>query len=834
MNRYSNSILPPLLKKWLWVWLLGSVLPVGGEEVPFTENSRKMESQTTLPIPHLTIQENLLESSLGLSSIDFTSSEPPVSKDVDGEEVHAVRNLSKPKIKRLGKAPQRKSKSKPALGFSLGLEPQQVENALTKTEESTLPVQNTAEWAAKTPVVSGKPEATLPITTEPIEETPRFSLGLDSLEILLEEKSSETIESVNLSQEEILPKWEDVSTDSTEDVSPSQSLSVVTASWEEPVKSVSVIQVSYSEELDFLDITPPQNHQEATTSTQKTLSLEAVPEGESMEKNSVLEPVLPKSTEEETGKVQISNTSSKLLISPMVMKNRLEQMRAQQKDVTEGNENDKALEKSETVETTLPNIGTEEPAVVSEEEPAVVSENELLPELKEIETEIPTLETTPATRMELSETTVQEPLEKENAASSESIPEVDIEAWIAQIAEKTVDRLSDTLLEKAVDQAAQRILQQMEKKLAEKVEKLATAKVASLLQEKSFQRETPSPAPPSFTGEKKESDTFSFEVTAIEKAEKEVSSAPPPRTSTALVKKVPNQKILEETFPDAALPELSELPELPELPELGAIPTLPAVQESSTSPALGNQASTKEETPGFIKISGRKKGNRESGEKEKKIPIQTTSLEEPDETAGFVRIGSKAKKSSKSSKEVTPQTKKLVTRETPSEKPLPTPQEMFQEVRLTPCNGVVLNTQSDILEIRMSRMGHCDTVEISPRQISLIGKQLGETVLQIFFQETALAPMTLRVTVESGNSEETRWIQWCGEMEKRVQEKTGATVSVFLFQNRVFLKGKVSATSTTEVITQLLQEEFVRFQQENQEILPDKKMLLVNLLQVKG
>ncbi|MDO4584736.1 MAG: pilus assembly protein N-terminal domain-containing protein, partial [Planctomycetia bacterium] len=419
---------------------------------------------------------------------------------------------------------------------------------------------------------------------------------------------------------------------------------------------------------------------------------------------------------------------------------------------------------------------------------------------------------------------------------AETIPEADVETWVEQITEKTVDRLSDTLLEKAVDRAAQKILQQMEKKLAEKVEKLATAKVASIIQERSLQMEKT--LQEEQQKKKLQEEKYSFEVRAIEKPAAPKETAPETSTSetstpasAVAVKKVPEEKIWEETFSEGTLPEgtLPELAELPELPELAEIQEVPVVEESTPAPSIGNQASVEEETPGFIKISGRKKGNRGTVEKKQTVSVPTSpeEPEEPDETAGFVRIGSKAKKSPNvvSSKQ---EPQKEVAQETPQEEP----REVFQDVRLTPCHGVVLNTESEVREIRMGKRGICDTVEISPRQISLIGKQTGETLLQIFFQNGEMAPMLLRVTVEGGSSEETQWISWCDKVEKAVLDKTGATVSIFLFQNRVFLKGSVSAASTVDVITGVLQEAFAQFQQENPQSRLEEKMLLVNLLQV--
>ncbi|MDO4570951.1 MAG: pilus assembly protein N-terminal domain-containing protein [Planctomycetia bacterium] len=243
-----------------------------------------------------------------------------------------------------------------------------------------------------------------------------------------------------------------------------------------------------------------------------------------------------------------------------------------------------------------------------------------------------------------------------------------------------------------------------------------------------------------------------------------------------------------------------------------------APQVDSLSPPVGSQS----ETAGFVKISGRsarKTSSSSTPEVSSGLGSTTIASSAPaEEPAGFVKISSK--RGSKANSSSTPPVAR---------------KESIQTIRVAPCAGVVLNANDVIDRVEVENQEIGDTVEITEKQLSLIGKVPGETRLRIHFRQSGVAPLEFRVIVDSSTLENDYLGRWCVALERHFADLgLGEEISVFLFQNRIFLKGKVT-TENADQMLRAIQAEFVRMRSENPELkVPmlegaSRKIVLVNM-----
>ena len=160
-----------------------------------------------------------------------------------------------------------------------------------------------------------------------------------------------------------------------------------------------------------------------------------------------------------------------------------------------------------------------------------------------------------------------------------------------------------------------------------------------------------------------------------------------------------------------------------------------------------------------------------------------------------------------------------------------------KELTLPSCQGVVLNIKSQVRQIWIENPSFCDFVELGENQIAIIGKSEGETRLKIEFQDSNIRPMLFHVNVKANDPNSKTLSEWECTLESKLNLAAGnGNLSIFLFQNRIFVKGKLDAQIKSEELMSFVQKDFVRMKKENPDLklpgISDKnhKMILVNML----
>ena len=154
---------------------------------------------------------------------------------------------------------------------------------------------------------------------------------------------------------------------------------------------------------------------------------------------------------------------------------------------------------------------------------------------------------------------------------------------------------------------------------------------------------------------------------------------------------------------------------------------------------------------------------------------------------------------------------------------------------LRPCEGVVLNADSAVRRILVETPSACDSLELSSTQLALIGKFPGQTRVRVEFIDEELEPMLFRVEVQNGDPRSQTLASWAKLTEDRLnREIPDAAISIFLFQDRVFVKGKLGGTMDPQRVLAAVQRDYLQMKRESP-VLNDSqgKTMLVNLLTAK-
>ncbi len=399
---------------------------------------------------------------------------------------------------------------------------------------------------------------------------------------------------------------------------------------------------------------------------------------------------------------------------------------------------------------------------------------------------------------------------------SKSEPQAELNA--AELAEQIADILAERITDRVVEKATEEVFQRINAQLAE--EKTATTVAIT---ESEPERAPELPTEPELNSEEEE-------YIEISLREESVPNAEEPRT----------------------LGEVDSLDAL-SVPDEELVPT-PEVKT----------------TPGFVKLSGKKNGKSAQSEPKVKPEAEVeTKAEMPSkpEKAGFVKLnGRKKKKVSDTPQAVTAPIAEQVSRPvTPSPtqqavsnlSPKPAPSSTvyieptikkveFQidtddtpakALPVASCAGVVLNTDCEIQEIQIEDSQICDTLELGVQQLAVIGKKPGETRIRVIFKDETVRPALYCVQVENSDANSELLASWGTQIETTLnQDISGARVSVFQFQNRIFVKGILPGNVDVTRVMQAVQSDFVRFRKENPAVkIPgiteeNRKMVLVNML----
>ena len=156
-------------------------------------------------------------------------------------------------------------------------------------------------------------------------------------------------------------------------------------------------------------------------------------------------------------------------------------------------------------------------------------------------------------------------------------------------------------------------------------------------------------------------------------------------------------------------------------------------------------------------------------------------------------------------------------------------------VTLRPCEGVVLNANSAIRKIYVEDPSASDSLELNSTQLALIGKFPGQTRVRVEFHDEEIEPMLFRVEVQNGDPRSQTLASWAKLTEDRInRELPDAAVSIFLFQDRVFVKGKPGETVDPQRILSAVQKDYLRLKRESPVLnQSQEKTMLVNLLTAK-
>ena|GEM_PF-2271426 len=163
-----------------------------------------------------------------------------------------------------------------------------------------------------------------------------------------------------------------------------------------------------------------------------------------------------------------------------------------------------------------------------------------------------------------------------------------------------------------------------------------------------------------------------------------------------------------------------------------------------------------------------------------------------------------------------------------------------KRISVYPCEGVVLNTNSQIKSVSVKNPLFCDFVELNETQLAIVGKSAGETEVQINFKSTEIEPMIFIIQVQNGNESTQLLARWSQQVEEELaQVLKDSAISVFQFQNRIFVKGYLSENVDPMEIINEIQKNFVQLRKANPQMeIPgitefNRKMVLVNMLEKK-
>lgn len=169
-----------------------------------------------------------------------------------------------------------------------------------------------------------------------------------------------------------------------------------------------------------------------------------------------------------------------------------------------------------------------------------------------------------------------------------------------------------------------------------------------------------------------------------------------------------------------------------------------------------------------------------------------------------------------------------------------TDEKKEKRISVQSCAGVVLNTNSPIQSVSIQNPQFCDFVKLNETQLAIVGKSPGETEVQIAFDSDDVKPMIFMIQVQNGNESTrllTRWSQQVEEELATVLEESD--ISIFQFQNRIFVKGHVSENIDPLRIIAEIQKNFVKLKKANPQMtIPgiteiNRKIVLVNMLEKK-
>ena len=150
---------------------------------------------------------------------------------------------------------------------------------------------------------------------------------------------------------------------------------------------------------------------------------------------------------------------------------------------------------------------------------------------------------------------------------------------------------------------------------------------------------------------------------------------------------------------------------------------------------------------------------------------------------------------------------------------------------------MVLNIKSLVRQISIENTKFCDYVELGRNQIAVIGKCEGKTMVKIEFHDANIKPMLFLVTVQANDPNAKILTDWGHTLESKLNQNAGnENLSIFLFQNRIFVKGKLQSPLHSDELMNIVQKDFVRMKNEQQNLkVPgisekNNKMILVNML----
>ncbi|MDO4576171.1 MAG: hypothetical protein Q4D98_13265 [Planctomycetia bacterium] len=696
-----------------------------------------------------------------------------------------------PKARRLSRVPARKGMVSGNHAVGTWVTAAQLEKAIpaTDTEPAETPTEKVPDGASRE----------------------KFSFGLEKMEIFQEPSTKKTEEndgsstsmSTSMSTTEPAPVKTAVTSESEYVVQ-----AVATVRSVPDIQTNGILQVQFLENLEdasVFDLAPPQNGREPAELSEPAESAEVV----------ALETVVQEAETETTSETElVSETDERLLVPPAVTKTRLE--RHVEEPETEPEPDVEKSEKS-APDVELPTLEEAE----AEPEPEVKAEAEVR---------------LPVKKARLAEKT------EAPAEESEIFSEAEWDVLTEEITRRAVSMISEQVVERAVRQASERILQQVGKRIqSEKVRR-----DSEIAEERQRQRE--------IVRKRIEAEVSRRVAQALaqqkaEEASLNVTSVAADTTTKAETKTETDAETKTEKIIPLPVEETVEIPS--DLPTLAEVPA--AVEEAAQThvgyrveePITAEAAPSEEpESPGFVKIS--KKAKKESPITRRSPATERQKTDampsEPDDEAGFVRIGGKKKKPAVPAPE-TPEEPEIPVYQAPEitsapmAEPEPEPVSSVPEVQklvLKPCGGVLLNTLYPVRTIRVENRNCCDTVGLSPRQVSLIGKRSGQTRIEVFFNDPAIPPMKLDVTVSAPEGTTEILSRWCERMEKAAWDEAQVRVSVFLFQNRIFVKGYVAGRENSHALLSRVQEDFLTLKKASPSLeVPNGKMILVNLLTVR-
>lgn len=110
-------------------------------------------------------------------------------------------------------------------------------------------------------------------------------------------------------------------------------------------------------------------------------------------------------------------------------------------------------------------------------------------------------------------------------------------------------------------------------------------------------------------------------------------------------------------------------------------------------------------------------------------------------------------------------------------------------------------------------------------------------MVKIEFHDANIKPMLFLVTVQANDPNAKILTDWGHTLESKLNQNAGnENLSIFLFQNRIFVKGKLQSPLHSDELMNIVQKDFVRMKNEQQNLkVPgisekNNKMILVNML----